>query len=76
VADPRGFLKYTREGPKRRPVELRVKDYKELYDPFEDENTKNSMIPLRMRNSKCRELGAWTAGSRFVKARPAARWST
>ncbi len=35
MADPRGFLKYPRQGAKRRPVELRVKDWKEVYNPIE-----------------------------------------
>ena len=50
MADPRGFLKYTREGPQRRPVELRVKDYKELYDPFEDEK-------LKRQGARCMDCG-------------------
>jgi glutamate synthase (NADPH/NADH) small chain len=35
VADPRGFLKYTqRETPQRRPVSLRLRDWKEVYEDF------------------------------------------
>ncbi|WP_447970822.1 glutamate synthase subunit beta [Nitrospira sp. M1] len=41
MADPKGFMKFTREGPQRRPVELRVLDWKELYEPFPDERLKN-----------------------------------
>jgi len=41
VADPKGFMKFTREGPQRRPVEIRVLDWKELYEPFPDERLKN-----------------------------------
>ena len=37
MADPKGFLKYTREGPTRRPVELRVLDWKEMYEPYSDD---------------------------------------
>ncbi|MGA2530789.1 MAG: glutamate synthase subunit beta [Acidimicrobiales bacterium] len=37
MADPRGFLRYERQGPKRRPVELRVTDWKEVYLPFRRE---------------------------------------
>ena len=36
MADPRGFLKYGRELPTRRPVELRLRDWNEVYDPFPD----------------------------------------
>jgi glutamate synthase (NADPH/NADH) small chain len=36
MADPKGFLKYThRELPKRRPVELRLRDWKEVYEDFD-----------------------------------------
>jgi glutamate synthase (NADPH/NADH) small chain len=34
MADPRGFLRYERTGPRRRPVETRVKDWREVYLPF------------------------------------------
>ena len=35
VPDPRGFLKYThRETPERRPVDLRLRDWKEVYEDF------------------------------------------
>ncbi len=34
MADPRGFLRYERQGPGRRPVPLRVRDWAEVYEPF------------------------------------------
>jgi len=34
MADPRGFLRYERTGPRRRPVETRVSDWREVYLPF------------------------------------------
>ncbi|MGO9335346.1 MAG: glutamate synthase subunit beta [Acidimicrobiales bacterium] len=34
MADPRGFLRYERTGPRRRPVETRVRDWREVYLPF------------------------------------------
>jgi glutamate synthase (NADPH) small chain len=34
VADPRGFLRYDREGPDRRPVTERVQDWQEVYLSF------------------------------------------
>ena len=35
MADPRGFLKVTeRETAKRRPIEVRIKDWKEVYEPI------------------------------------------
>src|ERR1039458_814010 len=34
MADPRGFLRYERAGPRRRPVESRVRDWREGYLPF------------------------------------------
>lgn len=39
MADPKGFLKYTRELPTTRPVENRVQDYKEIYHDFPKEKT-------------------------------------
>jgi glutamate synthase (NADPH/NADH) small chain len=50
VADPRGFLKYKREGPQRRPVELRVRDWKEFYEPFPDEK-------LKVQGARCMDCG-------------------
>ena len=50
MADPRGFLKYKREGPQRRPVDLRVKDWKELYEPFPDEK-------LKIQGARCMDCG-------------------
>lgn len=41
MADPKGFLKYTRELPQTRDPEERIKDYKEIYQPFGKEKTKN-----------------------------------
>ena len=36
MADPRGFLKHTeRELPERRPVDLRLMDWKEVYNDFD-----------------------------------------
>ena len=34
MADPRGFLEHDRVGPKRRPVAVRVRDWREVYEPF------------------------------------------
>jgi glutamate synthase (NADPH/NADH) small chain len=34
MADPRGFLRYERNGARRRPVEARVQDWREVYLPF------------------------------------------
>jgi glutamate synthase (NADPH) small chain len=34
MADPKGFLSTPRETPARRPVELRVRDWREVYEPF------------------------------------------
>ena len=41
MADPSGFLKYTRrEMPKRRPVPLRLRDWNEVYEDFDHEELK------------------------------------
>ena len=50
MADPKGFLKYTREGPTRRPPELRVLDWKELYEPFSDDK-------LQLQGARCMDCG-------------------
>jgi glutamate synthase (NADPH/NADH) small chain len=34
MGDVKGFLKHTRELPERRPVPVRLKDWKEVYEPF------------------------------------------
>jgi glutamate synthase (NADPH/NADH) small chain len=35
MADPKGFLTTPRETPKRRPVDVRIKDWREVYQEFE-----------------------------------------
>ena len=34
MGDPKGFLKTARETPRRRPVDLRLTDWHEVYEPF------------------------------------------
>ncbi|HWH28823.1 MAG TPA: glutamate synthase subunit beta [Mycobacteriales bacterium] len=34
MADPKGFLEHTRELPTRRPVDVRIRDWKEVYEDF------------------------------------------
>ena len=51
MADPSGFLKYThRETPTRRPVPLRLRDWKEVYEKFESET-------LQHQASRCMDCG-------------------
>ncbi|WP_144206755.1 glutamate synthase subunit beta [Mycobacterium tilburgii] len=51
MADPTGFLKYThRELPQRRPVSLRLMDWKEVYEDFDDGT-------LREQASRCMDCG-------------------
>ena len=50
MADPKGFLKHTRELPGKRDSKERLDDYKELYEDFEDEKTKNQA-------SRCMDCG-------------------
>ena len=33
MGNPRGFLNVPRETPKRRPVDVRILDWKEVYEP-------------------------------------------
>jgi glutamate synthase (NADPH) small chain len=39
MADPKGFLSTPRETPARRPVELRLRDWREVYEPFPPSRT-------------------------------------
>jgi len=50
MADPKGFMKYPREGPKRRPVELRVQDWKEFYEPMPED-------ALKAQGARCMDCG-------------------
>jgi glutamate synthase (NADPH) small chain len=51
MADPAGFLKYThRELPKRRPVELRLRDWNEVYEDFDKDI-------LREQATRCMDCG-------------------
>jgi glutamate synthase (NADPH) small chain len=50
MADPRGFMKHDRELPTRRPVPVRLRDWKEVYDPFPEEK-------LREQASRCMDCG-------------------
>ena len=34
MADPKGFMTTPRETPVRRPVDLRLLDWREVYEPF------------------------------------------
>jgi glutamate synthase (NADPH/NADH) small chain len=34
MADPKGFMRTQRETPARRPVDLRLRDWREVYEPF------------------------------------------
>jgi len=38
MADPTGFLKHDRELPTRRPVDVRIRDWKEVYEDFAPEH--------------------------------------
>jgi glutamate synthase (NADPH/NADH) small chain len=50
VADPTGFLKYGRELPKRRPVDVRIQDWREVYEPFAEDD-------LRHQATRCMDCG-------------------
>lgn len=51
MADPRGFLKITeRESAPRREIEVRIKDWKEVYEPF-DQGV------LKSQASRCMDCG-------------------
>ena len=50
MADPRGFIKFSREVPKRRPVDVRIKDWKEVYEP-------QSIESLKTQAGRCMDCG-------------------
>ena len=50
MADPQGFMKHGRELPKRRPVPVRLLDWKEVYEPFPQES-------LQIQASRCMDCG-------------------
>ena len=63
MGEATGFLKWARETPTRRPVPVRLRDWKEVYEDF----------PLE-RRVRPRPGAAWTAASR--SATTAARSAT
>jgi glutamate synthase (NADPH/NADH) small chain len=50
MADPRGFLKFGRELPGRRPVAERLRDWREVYLPFPGDR-------LRLQAARCMDCG-------------------
>jgi len=50
MADPKGFLSHGRELPTRRPVEVRLQDWSEVYEPFAGED-------LEVQASRCMDCG-------------------
>ncbi|MGI9196300.1 MAG: glutamate synthase subunit beta [Candidatus Nanopelagicales bacterium] len=50
MADPRGFLEHDRELPGRRPVDVRIGDWKEVYEAFPADR-------LRAQASRCMDCG-------------------
>ncbi len=50
MADPKGFLAVKRETPTRRPVDVRIQDWKEVYEPQE-------FAHLQKQASRCMDCG-------------------
>ncbi len=50
MGEATGFMKYEREQPLRRPVELRIRDWREVYEPFPAEN-------LQTQAARCMDCG-------------------
>ena len=50
VGDPKGFINNRRETPKRRPVDLRLMDWREVYEPFETNK-------LKLQAGRCMDCG-------------------
>ena len=50
MTDPKGFLTTERETPKRRPVDVRIKDWKEVYEP-------QAFTDLQKQAGRCMDCG-------------------
>ena len=50
MADPKGFINVQRETPKRRPVDVRIQDWKEVYEP-------QDFSVLQRQASRCMDCG-------------------
>jgi glutamate synthase (NADPH/NADH) small chain len=50
MADPKGFLTTPRETPKRRPVDIRIRDWKEVYEP-------QAFTDLQKQAGRCMDCG-------------------
>ncbi len=50
MGETTGFLKWDREGPSRRPVPVRLRDWKEVYEPFDRE-------ALKRQAGRCMDCG-------------------
>lgn len=50
MADPKGFLRFERETPKRRPVDVRIRDWREVYEEQE-------FGALRNQAGRCMDCG-------------------
>lgn len=53
MGKPTGFMEYSRQLPQRRPVEDRIKDYKEIYESFPEES-------LKAQAARCMDCGVPT----------------
>ena len=50
MGDPKGFMKHDRIVPKSRPVPVRLRDWSEVYEPFDTDT-------LKMQASRCMDCG-------------------
>ena len=58
MADIRGFLKHSRQTPTRRPVPVRLLDWNEVYEDFDQADLKDqaSRMPFLLVLGKTKEL--------------------
>ena len=50
MGKPTGFIEFDRELPRRRPIPVRLRDWREVYEPFEEEAT-------RRQGARCMDCG-------------------
>ena len=56
MGEPTGFLQWQRVSPPRRAVEVRLKDWKEVYDPF----PRDALVTQAGRCMDCGITANWT----------------
>ena len=65
MADPKGFLKTSRQTPPRRPVDVRIQDWKEVYQDFGNGQLEQQASSLQAEQSQ--QLPASQVDSAWIR---------